>query len=184
MRPTKDGAAPITGSFRRPSRAPRTLSILFRLLAVAIPASVLFVTVRASDAELARSLDVPAPAAFGVLTRIAVVTLALTPSLATSFALEALRCCALFIRRGRALTLDVARALRVAASWMLASSVAALIAPTIAGLLLSASSGKLTLGLHLGAGVVLPGAFSGALFLLSGVIVEAATLADDHAQIV
>lgn len=173
-----------TGRFRRASRTPHTLSIGFRLLAIAIPAMVLFASTRAGAGDLGRALGVPAPEHLGALTRVSLVALGLGPALALSVSLEALRRCALSIRRGRALTLDVARAIRLSASWLLVSSVAALIAPTLAGLLLASASGTHALAIHVDSGVVLPAVFSGAFFLLSGVIAEAAALADDHAQIV
>ncbi|AKU99585.1 hypothetical protein AKJ09_06249 [Labilithrix luteola] len=173
-----------TGRFRRASRAPRTLSIAFRLLAIALPAIVFVATARASSADLARGLGLPGPVSVSGLARVALVGLGLAPALALSVSLEALRRCALSIRSGRSLTLDVARTLRLAATWMLGASAAALIAPTLAGLLLTASSGAHALAIHVDSGVVLPAVFSAALFLLSGVIAEAAALADEHAQIV
>ncbi|WP_394822235.1 hypothetical protein [Pendulispora albinea] len=78
----------------------------------------------------------------------------------------------------------MAQKLRTAATCMLASSAAALLVPTVAGVLLSLASGELSITVHAGAGVVLPMAFSGALRLLSGVVVDAAALAEEHAQIV
>jgi hypothetical protein len=157
---------------------------LFRTLAIAIPSSVLFVVARASAAELARGIGVPASESVALGVRLALVALALVPTLATSLSLEALRRCALSIHDGRGLTLDVARHLRHAASWMLAASAAALVVPTLAGMLLSAESGKLTVTVQLGAGVALPIILAGALRLLSGIVVDAAALADEHAQIV
>lgn len=174
--------AATTGSFRRHAEAPRRLSLFFRVLAVLIPSSVLSVAARASAAELARVLGVPAPDGVGPAMRIAIVVLAVAPALATAVSLEALRRCALSIHRGRGLTLDVARRLRTGASWMFAASAAALVVPTVAGMLLSATSGKLTVAVHLGPGVVLPIVLAGSLRLLSGLVVDAAALADDHAQ--
>lgn len=177
-------AATTTARRRRFSRSSRRLALFFRAMAIAIPSSVLFVAARASAADLARGIGVPAPDSVAIGVRVAVVALALVPALAIALSLEALRRCALSIHEGRGLTLDVARCLRHAAFWMFASSAAALIVPTLAGMLLSAANGKLSVTVQLGAGVALPIILAGALRLLSGVVVDAAALADEHAQIV
>ncbi|MBX3200728.1 MAG: hypothetical protein KF850_28430 [Labilithrix sp.] len=169
---------------KRVSTAPRRLSLLFRGLAILIPTSVLVVAVRAPASELAHALGVAAPPEIGLLTRVLVVALAVAPAIATALSLESLRRCALSIHEGRGLTLDVARRLRSAATWMFVASAAALVVPTLATMLLSAASGRLTVAVHVGSGVVLPIVLAGALRLLGSVVVEAAALADDHAQIV
>lgn len=157
---------------------------LFRVFAVAIPLSVLAVVAWSPIDELARALGVPVPTEMGLLLRTALMGLALLPVLATALSLEALRRCALAVHEGRGLTLELARHLRAAGTWMLVSSGGALVVPTLAGLLVSMASGRVTLMVHVGTGVVLPIILAAALRLLGGVVVSAATMAEDHAQIV
>ncbi|AGC46863.1 hypothetical protein MYSTI_05586 [Myxococcus stipitatus DSM 14675] len=169
---------------RTSSEAPLRLAYLFRAFAVAIPVSVLGVVVLSPVDELARALGVPSPTEPGLLMRMALTGLALAPVLATSLSLEALRRCALAVHDGQGLTLELARHLRAAGTWMLVSSAGALFVPTLAGLVLSAASGKVTLMVHVGTGVVLPIILAGALRLLGGVVVSAAAMAEDHSRIV
>lgn len=168
----------------RRRRSPRRLARLLRVVAIGLPASVIAWTVWAPVAELAAAVGVPAPGELGVGMRVALVILSVMPVLATAIALEALRRCALAVHDGRGMTLEVAQGLRAAGSWMLAASVAALVVPTLAALVLSAPTGQLIVRVNLGSGVVLPMVLAGALRLIAGVIVEAAALADENAQIV
>lgn len=179
-----DDDAPKSARSRRRSATTHRIAFLFRVLAILIPLTVVVSALRASAEELANAIGVPTPASIGSGLRIALVALALVPALGTSLSLEALRRAANAIDGGRGLTLAVARALQAAASWMLGSSLAALVVPSLVGILLSLPTGRITLTVHVGSGVVMPVVLAGALRLVSGVVVEAAALADEHARIV
>lgn len=146
--------------------------------------TVLIAACSAPGADLARALNVPSPQAIGLPLRGALVFLALLPAVGTSLALEALRRSARATSEGRGLTLDVALELRGASSWMLASSLSALVVPSLAGALLSIASGRLTLTVHVDSGVVMPLVLATALRLVSSLVIQAAGIAEEHAQIV
>lgn len=168
----------------RPPR-PLVLALLAHAcgaLLVALPLLVAWFVLRdwpSGLLQLARQAGLAAAATPATAALVVTACLALTPVLCMARALWSARACLQSFRHGELLTRRVVGRLRGFAAWGAAAGVLGVVAPTLAGVLLS--EGPRQLALRLDSHQLL---FCALTWQISAVLEQAVAIAEDHAQIV
>lgn len=156
------------------------------LLAIALPAAVLWNWFAVGPSRLAAQAGIPLAAQFTWWQWLFGTALAVTPvGFMAAALLSARRCFSLF-RRGSCLQREASQALRAFALWVLGGAIAGLVVPTVLVAVLTAAPDLQAIRweIHLGSTPLLGLVFGGTLAALTCVLERAVAIAEEHAQIV
>lgn len=156
------------------------------LLAIALPAAVLWNWFAVGPSRLAAQAGIPLAAQFTWWQWLFGTALAVTPvGFMAAALLSARRCFSLF-RRGSCLQREASQALRAFALWVLGGAIAGLVVPTVLVAVLTAAPDLRAIRweIHLGSTPLLGLIFGGTLAALTCVLERAVAIAEEHAQIV